>query len=215
MVGGKICNNGSPSLSFSWDCTSESLWRKEMTCISAKIIKVDQDLCFCFCTSPLPSYNTKLTIHWKQTRTSNEIKWNILELKPKNKLIIAYCFKHSQGKIHLDTKVTAYPAQTRNSEIIGKPDDCLMIRPTWCHSLFWDQMPLNWCSTGAAPRTHALPPVGVGSWTAPQIAGFLLLTTHSLAWTLVPELSVVHWAALVSDAPMVILKQKIGKNKKK
>lgn len=138
--------------------------------------------------------DTKLTTHWKQTRTSDEVKWNVLKLKLKNKLMIAYCFDYSQGKIHLDTKVTAYPAQTRNTEITGKPDACFMIRPTWCHSLFWNQMPLKWYSTGAAPRTHALPPVSVGSWTAAQSTGFLSTTTHSLAWTPVCQFQSWTWS---------------------
>lgn len=104
-------------------------------------------------------------------------------LKLKNKLIIAYCFEYSKGKICLDTMVTAYPAQTHNTESTGQPAACLMIRLTWCHSLFWNQMPLKWYSIGAAPQTHALPPLGVGSRTAPQSKGFLSTRTHSSAWT--------------------------------
>lgn len=115
-------------------------------------------------------------------------------LRLKNKLIIAYCFEYSQGKIHLDTMVTAYPAQTRNTESTGQPAACLMIRPTWSHSLFWNQMPLKWYSTVAAPWTHALPPVGVGSWTAPQSTGFLSTRTHSLVWTLVCQYQSWPWS---------------------
>lgn len=105
-----------------------------------------------------------------------------VSLRPKNKLIIAYCFEHSKGKIHLDTMVTAYPAQTRNTQSSGQPAACLMIRLTWCHSLFWNQMPLKWYSTAAAPRTHARPPLGVGRRAAPQSAPSLPTRTHSSLW---------------------------------
>lgn len=105
----------------------------------------------------------------------------MFRLKLKNKLAVALCL-YGQGKIHLDSIVTAYPMQTHNTENTGQLAARLMIRLAWCHSLFWNQMPLKWYSIGVAPRTHVLPPVGVGSWAPPQSTRFLSTRTHSLAW---------------------------------
>lgn len=138
---------------------------------------------FVFCSSPLPSYETQ---SWnralKADQNLSKMRWSVLKLGLKNILIIVYFIDYSQGKTHLDTMVTAYPVQARISEITGPAGGNLVIRPTWCHSLFWNQMPLKWCSTAAAPWTHARPPVGAASRTAPQSAGFLSTRTHSSAW---------------------------------
>lgn len=77
--------------------------------------------------------------------------------------------------------VTAYPVQACITEITGPASGNLVIRPTWCHSLFWNQMPLRQCSTAVALWTRARPPAGAVSPSSPQSAGFLPTRSHSSA----------------------------------
>lgn len=83
--------------------------------------------------------------------------------------------------------VTAYPVQACITEITGPASGNLVIRPTWCHSLFWNQTPLGQCSTAVALWTRARPPAGAASPGSPQSAGFLPTTSHSSARPAAPR----------------------------